>query len=74
MAQSPRSFGVPLLFPVVSGQGKALQGIQDQTNPQGVHGPGEEVSMNTANPKSGHGITWSVEGPAESLGEGNHCL
>ena len=74
MAQSPSSFGVPLPFPVVSGQGKALQGIQDQTNPEGAHGPGEEVSMNIANPKSEHRIAGTVEGPAESLGEGNHCL
>ena len=36
--------------------------------------PGEKVSMSTANPKSGHGIAGTVEGQAESLGEGNHCL
>ena len=58
----------------MSGQGKALQGIQDQANPQGAHDPGEEISMNTSNPRSGHGIARTVEGQAESLGEGNHCL
>lgn len=67
------SFGVPPLFPVCQARERHCRGIQDQANPQGAHDPGEEVSMNTSNPRSGHGIskdcrgTGRVPGRRESL-------